>query len=107
VTTTSLVLQQAAALLASLLASGGVLYLAVLGCSAVFGMGIGASGLLAATLATVGLAVEFGWLVLAVGAFTGRRGVAVARPPGHAADRCRPARPGPAGVARRDIAVAH
>jgi ABC-2 type transport system permease protein len=77
VTTTRLVVEQAAALLVSLLALGGVLYLAVLGGSAVFGMGIGAADLLAATLASVGLAVEFGWLALAVGAVTGRRGISI------------------------------
>jgi ABC-2 type transport system permease protein len=40
-------------------------------------MGVGAAALLAATMAAVALAVEFGWLALAVGAATGRRGVAI------------------------------
>jgi len=77
VTTASLVLQQAAALLVSVLVLGGVLYAAVMIGSVVFGLGVGASGLLAAVLATVALAVEFGWIALAVGAARGRRAVAI------------------------------
>jgi ABC-2 type transport system permease protein len=77
VTTTALVLQQAAALLVALLALGAVLFLSVLAGSALFGMGIGVLGLLAATTAAVALAWEFGCLALAAGAVTGRRGFAL------------------------------
>ena len=77
VTTTRLVLEKAAALLAGLLALGAVLYVAVLAGSLAFGMGIGPAELLPAVLSTVGLAFEFGCLALAVGAATGRRGLAI------------------------------
>lgn len=77
VTTTRLVLDHAAALLTALLALGGVLYVSVLTASWVFGMGVNAADLIAATLATVGLAFEFGCLSLAVGAMTGRRAMAI------------------------------
>lgn len=77
VTSTRLVLEQAAALLAALLTLGGVLYVSVLAGSWVFGMGVNPVDLGAAALATVGLAFEFGCLALAVGAFTGRRAAAI------------------------------
>jgi ABC-2 type transport system permease protein len=74
----SLVLQQAAALAVSVTALGAVLYAATLTCSAAFGMGVGAAELAGAVLSIVLLGVEFGWLALAVGAATGRRGYAIA-----------------------------
>jgi ABC-2 type transport system permease protein len=40
-------------------------------------MGVGAADLAGAVLAMVLLGVEFGWLALAIGAATGRRGVAI------------------------------
>jgi ABC-2 type transport system permease protein len=73
-----LVLHQAAALAATALALGFVLYGAMLAASAVFGLGIGVADLAGATLAMVLLGVEFGWFALALGAVTGRRAVAVA-----------------------------
>ncbi|BCY09434.1 ABC transporter permease subunit [Actinoplanes sp. L3-i22] len=77
VTTTGLLVQQAAALLSGLLALGAVLYAAILLGSALFGLGIGLGPLLFATLAMVLLAFEFGALALAVGAVTGRRATAI------------------------------
>jgi ABC-2 type transport system permease protein len=73
-----LVLAQAAALAAAFCALGAVLYVAMLGCSAAFGLGIDAADLAGATLAMILLGLEFGWLALAVGAVTGRRAVAIA-----------------------------
>lgn len=73
-----LVLAQAAALAVATAALGTVLYGSLLGSSAVFGMGIGAGELAGATLAMVLLGIEFGWLALALGAATGRRGLAIA-----------------------------
>jgi ABC-2 type transport system permease protein len=78
VSTTRLVLQQAAALAAGAVALGAVLYVSALTCSAVFNLGIGAASLASAVLAMVLLGVEFGWLALALGAATGRRSVAIA-----------------------------
>jgi len=77
VSTTRLVLQQAAALAAALAALGGVLYVAVLSASVLFDLGVGAADLAGATLAMVLLGVEFGWLALAVGAATGKRAAAI------------------------------
>jgi ABC-2 type transport system permease protein len=77
VTTTRLLLEQATALLTALLTLGGVLYVSVLAGSFIFDMGVNAADLVAATLATVGLAFEFGCLSLAAGALTGRRAAAI------------------------------
>ncbi|MEU4421575.1 ABC transporter permease subunit [Actinoplanes sp. NPDC024001] len=77
VTTAGLLVEQAAALLAGLLALGTVLYAAILAGSALFGLEVGVLPPLSATLATVLLAFEFGCLALAVGAITGRRAVAI------------------------------
>lgn len=72
-----LVLHQAVALAAAVLALGAVLFIAVLACSATFGLDIGAAGLAGATVAMVLLGLEFGWLALAVGAATGGRALAI------------------------------
>lgn len=77
VSANSLLLQQAAAIAVAMAALGAVTYVAILGSSAVFNMGIGAGDLAGATLAMVLLGLEFGWLALAVGAATGRRVVAI------------------------------
>jgi ABC-2 type transport system permease protein len=73
----TLLLQQAAALATAVAGLGAVTYAAILGSSAVFDMGIGAGDLAGAMLAMVLLGVEFGWLALAIGAATGRRGMAI------------------------------
>jgi ABC-2 type transport system permease protein len=72
-----LIVQQAAALLTGLAVLGSVLYATVLIASGVFDLGVGAGDLAAASLAVVLLGFEFGCLALAVGAATGRRGVAI------------------------------
>jgi ABC-2 type transport system permease protein len=77
VTAASLLVEQAVALLAGVLALGSALFAAILVGSALFDMGVAAGPLLFATLATVLLAFEFGCLALAVGAVTGRRAVAI------------------------------
>ncbi|GAA0804769.1 ABC transporter permease subunit [Spirilliplanes yamanashiensis] len=77
VTTTRLVMEHAAALAVTLTALGGVLFVAVLGGSAAFGMGVSPADLAGATVATVLLGIEFGWLALAVGAATGHRAAAI------------------------------
>jgi ABC-2 type transport system permease protein len=77
VSTTRLVLQQAAALATATAGLGAVLYASTLLWSAVFGMGVGPADLAGATLSMVLLGLEFGWLALALGAMTGRRGLAV------------------------------
>lgn len=78
VSTTRLLLTQAAALAASLFALGAVLFVVTLSSSAVLGLGIQAGDLAWATLAVALLALEFGWLALAIGAVTGRRAWAIA-----------------------------
>lgn len=77
VSTRSVVLQKAAALATGLVVLGAVLVTVLLGCSAVFGMGIGPGEALTGCLAVALLGLEFGWLALAVGAATGRRALAL------------------------------
>lgn len=77
ISVTSLVLQQAAALVVMQLALGAVLFLAFLIFTTPFDLGIGVVDLTGATLAMVGLGIEFGLLALAVGAVTGRRAIAI------------------------------
>jgi ABC-2 type transport system permease protein len=72
-----LVLQQAAALATGVAALGAVTFVAVIGFSAAFGLGVTAGAAATGSLAMVLLGVEFGWLALAVGAATGRRVVAM------------------------------
>jgi ABC-2 type transport system permease protein len=72
-----LMVQLAAALATAVAALGVVVYVGLLAASPGFGLGIGAADLAAATLSMVLLGIEFGWLALAVGAVTGRRGVAI------------------------------
>lgn len=78
VTPGQLLLEKAAALATAVAALGAVLYAAVLGSSAVFGLGVAAADLASGTVAMVLLGIEFGWLALAVGAAAGRRSAAVA-----------------------------
>jgi ABC-2 type transport system permease protein len=73
-----LVLAQAGALAVATCVLGAVLYVAMIGCSLAFGLGLGAADLAGAVLAVVLLGIEFGWLALAVGSATGRRAVAIA-----------------------------
>jgi len=72
-----LVVQLAASLATATAALGALVYVGLLATSPAFGLGIDAADLAAATLAMVLLGIEFGWLALAVGAATGRRGVAI------------------------------
>lgn len=72
-----LLVQQALALATTMAGLGVVLYLAILGSSAAFDMGVGAGELAGACLAMVLIGIEFGLLALAVGAVTGRRGIAI------------------------------
>jgi ABC-2 type transport system permease protein len=72
-----LVLQQAAGLATGVAALGAVTFVAVIGFSAAFGLGVTAGAAATGSLAMVLLGVEFGWLALAVGAATGRRVVAI------------------------------
>ena len=75
---TSILLQQAAAVAVGVAVLGVVLWVAILSGSAVAGMDVGVvPAARAAALVTL-LGVEFGAIALAVGAATGRRGVAVA-----------------------------
>ncbi|HEX6076416.1 MAG TPA: ABC transporter permease subunit [Micromonosporaceae bacterium] len=74
----SLVVQQAAALAVGLAGLGVVLFAAVMVFSPVFGLGIGAAAAATGSLSMVLLGIEYGWLALAVGSATGRRGLAIA-----------------------------
>jgi len=73
-----LVLQQAAALAASLAVLATALFAAVAVLSPVFGLGIEIGDAATGSLAMALLGFEFGALALAVGAITGRRVVAIA-----------------------------
>ncbi|MCC7075619.1 MAG: ABC transporter permease subunit [Acidimicrobiia bacterium] len=70
-------LETAGALVASVAALGGVLLIAALGGDLVTDMHVGVPALATGTLAMVLLGWEHGLLALAVGAATGRRGLAV------------------------------
>jgi ABC-2 type transport system permease protein len=72
-----LVVQQAAALTAAIAALGAVLFAAVVAASPVFELGITAAEAATGSLSMVLLGVEFGCIALAVGAVTGRRGMAI------------------------------
>lgn len=73
-----LVVRQAAALAVALAALGVVLFAAVMVFSPVFGLGIAATDAATGSLSMTLLGIEYGWLALAVGAATGRRGLAIA-----------------------------
>jgi len=75
---TRLVLQQAAAILTGLAVLGGVLFAVLSSTSAMFDMDIPVGGVAVAALSMVLLGSEFGWIALAIGAVTGRRGWAIA-----------------------------
>jgi len=77
VTMGRLIVQQAAALFAGLVALGALIFVSVLLSSMLFAMGVGVGDLAAATLSIVLLGFEFGCLALAVSALTGRRAVAI------------------------------
>lgn len=78
VSSTSLVLQKAAALATSVCVLAVVLFAVMLGLSPVFDMGFEAGDVAAGSLAMALLGIEFGFVALAVGAVTGRRGIALA-----------------------------
>ncbi len=78
VTTTSLLLQKAAALATAVAVLALVTMVMVLVCSPIFDLGIGLGDLGPAVLAMWLLGTEFGFVSLAVGAVTGRRAVALA-----------------------------
>ncbi|HET7430177.1 MAG TPA: ABC transporter permease subunit [Nocardioides sp.] len=77
VSTRSVLLQKAAALVVGVTVLGAVLAVVLLLCSAVFGLGIGVGSALSGCVAMVLMGVEFGALALAVGASTGRRALAI------------------------------
>jgi ABC-2 type transport system permease protein len=77
VSTTSLVLQKAAALATALLALGAMVFLTFVLTGSAFDLDIGADDLAVASLVMVLMGVEFGFLALAVGAATGRRALAL------------------------------
>jgi beta-exotoxin I transport system permease protein len=77
VSCTTLVLQKAAALATSVAVLAVVLFVVTLGLSPVFGMGLRPSAVATGALAMALLGLEFGFVALAVGAVTGRRGVAL------------------------------
>ncbi|BAW07535.1 ABC transporter permease [Nocardia seriolae] len=78
VTPVRLLLEQSAVLLTGLTALGTVLFVAVIACSAVFGMHVGLAAAATGSVAMIVLAAPFGALALAVGSATGRRLVALA-----------------------------
>lgn len=78
VTRRALTLQKAASLAAGLALLGLVLFLTILVGNAAFGLGVSAVNLAAAVAALVLLAAACGALAFAVGAATGRRGLAMA-----------------------------
>jgi len=77
VSTTRLVLQQAAVLATATAALGAVLFAAVIASSPVFGLGIGVADAATGSLSMVLIGIEFGFLALAIGAATGRRAAAI------------------------------
>lgn len=77
VSATRLVLQQAAALITGVLTLGAVLFASVVVLSPVFDLGIRVGDAATGSLAMSLLGIEFGCIALAVGAVTGRRGLAI------------------------------
>lgn len=75
--TTRLLLEKAAGLLAGILVLGAVTAASTLLASVLFDMDVSAGAVVVGSLAMVLLGVEFGWLALAVGAMTGRRSLAL------------------------------
>lgn len=73
-----LVVRQAAALAVGVAALGVALFAAVMVCSPIFGLDIAPTAAATGSLSMVLLGIEYGWLALAVGAATGRRGLAIA-----------------------------
>ncbi|WP_063034856.1 ABC transporter permease subunit [Nocardia grenadensis] len=78
VTPIRLVIEQAAVLATAAAALGTVLFVAVTVFSTVFGLGVAVAAALTGAVAMVLIAVEFGWLALAIGAATGHRVLAIA-----------------------------
>lgn len=72
-----ILLEKAAALAASTMVLGLVLFASTLAGSVVTGMDIALADIALASIAMVLIGVEHGWLALAVGAATGRRGLAI------------------------------
>ena len=78
VSSPTFVLQKAAALATSVTALAAVLFVVTLGLSPVFDLHLSFADAAAGALAMALLGLEFGFLALAVGAITGRRGIALA-----------------------------
>lgn len=78
VSRTRLLLEKAAAVALSTTALGAVLAGTAIAAAAAFGLDASASDIALASLVMVVLAIEHGWLAVAVGAATGRRGLSVA-----------------------------
>lgn len=76
--TTTLYLSRAVALFVSVAILGAMVFVMTLVTSALFSMGVGALEAAIGTLAMCLLGLEFGYLAFAVGAMTGRRGLALA-----------------------------
>jgi ABC-2 type transport system permease protein len=81
-TTTRLLVQEAAALCISTATLGGVVFLATVLGSQMFGLDIVVTSAAVGATALVLLGIEFGMLALVTGALTGRRGLAIAIPAG-------------------------
>ena len=77
VTRTAILLQKAAGLVVELVVLSVVLFVAVWGSSALFGLDVGVVPALNGSLSMGLLGLEFGWIALALSAATGRRTVAV------------------------------
>lgn len=77
VSTSRILLEKAAGLLAAVVLLGLVTCLDTLVASAAFGLGISPRSILVGSLSMVLMGLEFGWLALAVGAMTGRRAVPI------------------------------
>jgi ABC-2 type transport system permease protein len=73
-----LIAAEAAALAASQMVLGAVLWVSTYLCSLVFGLGVGPVDILVGAFAVTLMGTEFGLLSLAIGAMTGRRAVAIA-----------------------------
>jgi ABC-2 type transport system permease protein len=78
VSPTSLVLQKAAALATSVCMLAIVLFVATLALSPVFDMHLRVTDVASGAVAMALIGIEFGFVALAVGAVTGRRGIALA-----------------------------
>ncbi|WP_217996724.1 ABC transporter permease [Nocardioides jensenii] len=78
--TTRLLVQEAAALTLSIIALGAAVFGATMVGGRLFGLGISVAAAVVGATALVLLGVEFGILALVIGALTGRRGLAIGAP---------------------------